>query len=910
MLKIHKVTSATNAKAYYAASDYYTEGQELVGRWGGKLADRLGLVGTVDKARFDRLCDNLHPHADRSLTPRTNDARRVAYDFVFSGPKSFSIVEALASPEERQRLLEAFDAAVTETMEKDVEPDMLTRIRRSGEDVDRKTQNAVWATFDHSTARPVGDHPPDMHRHKHVVVFNATYDPVEHRIKAGQFHDTKRDGEYYAAAFYARLGRRLEAMGYSIDRRGGKEWEIIGVPQAVIDKFSKRTDEVEDEHANRLDKKHPDYDPDYRPEYKHELGAKTRAGKQKELTPAELRTAWYSQLTDAERRELATVFAKQSGPSKEVSPAAAVAFAIAHCSEQLSVVPERELKRVALLHGLGHVLPEAIAAELPRQGVIVRDIDGRTLATTQDLLAEERAIISLAANGRGSVAPVGVPEGLTRVLPDGNRLNDEQWSVVLGLLGSSNRVEIFEGPAGSGKSWSLQKYDEAMRRQGESVVYLAVSSDAVGVLQKHGFEANTVARFLVDQKLQDASRGKRVVVDESSLLGHKDAYRLFDLAGRLDAKLVMMGDEYQHGSVPRGALLRVLKQYGGLTPFRLEEIKRQENSDYLAAAKLLSKGETLAGFDAIDRLGWIKEVSDADRYRQMAAEYVQAVQEKKSVLAISPTWAEARRITQEIREQLRQAGKLGTEEKEFVRLVASNFSEAQRGQASTYRPGQVLVFYQNAKGGFKKGDRLVVADPAKVPISEAKKFQVYEPEKISLSKGDRIRFTSGVRTRDGKHRLSNGATYEVAGFSPGNNIRLENGWIVSKDVGHFRSGFVESSFGSQGRTVDRVLLGISAASLPATNQEQMYVSSTRARERMTLYADQKDAVRRSVERSSAKLAALDLVPKDLVPKKPNAFERVRRHMQRLRRLAVIDRVRQAWEAHRPEREKQVSYGRG
>ena len=72
MLTIYDVTSATDAKNYYASSvspeaasarrDYYSEGQESPGLYGGKLAEELGLAGkSVDKETFDRLCDNLHP---------------------------------------------------------------------------------------------------------------------------------------------------------------------------------------------------------------------------------------------------------------------------------------------------------------------------------------------------------------------------------------------------------------------------------------------------------------------------------------------------------------------------------------------------------------------------------------------------------------------------------------------------------------------------------------------------------------------------------------------------------------------------------------------------------------------------------------------------------------------------------
>lgn len=898
MLRIHEVTSATQAVRYYAASDYYSEGQEAVGRYTGSLATMLGLSGKVDRASFTALCNNLNPASGQPLTPRTNEERRVGKDFVFSAPKSFSIVEGLASEPERQRLLRAFDEAIAETVKEDIEPDVQTRVRTGGADEDRTTGNLLAAAFDHSTARPVGDAPPDPHRHKHLLVFNATFDPVEGRIKAGQFGNIKRDAEYYTAAFYARLAGKLEGMGYAIDRRGGKAWEIAGVPQSVIDKFSKRTEEVEAEHADRLLN-----DPDYRPGNKHELGAKTRSKKQIELTPDELRKAWDRQLTDAERDALGTVFRKEVAKGPAFTPGHAVGFAIAHCGEQNSVVPERELKRVALLHGLGSVTPEQVTAELPKHGVLAAEIDGRRMATTRQLQQEERAIIAFAAAGRGGVRPIGVPDGLER-----GGLNDGQWETVVGLLQSENRVNLFEGPAGAGKSWSLKKFDEGMRLAGRAVTYLATSTDAVDVLKQDSFEANTVARFLLDAKMQEAARGGHVVVDEASMLGHKDAARFFDLAKRLDLKVVLVGDPMQHGSVPRGALMRILKEYGGLKPFRLTQIMRQEDAEYRAAAKRLSEGETLEGFDALDRLSWVKEVVDPEqRYREIAAEYLQAIEDKKSVLVVSPTHAEAAKITQEIRGVLRQAGRLGQEERQFTRLVAVNATEAERGELSTYRPGDVIQFHQNAKG-FRKGDRLVVADPAKVPLSQAGRFSLYRPEVIELASGDRIRFTGTVKTRDGKHKLSNGSTHGVAGFTKDGGIQLENGWVVGADAGHFRSGFVETSFGSQGRTVQRAILAIAADSLPATNQEQMYVSSSRARERMTLYTDDKAAVRQAVQRSSRKLAATDILDRPL-----KAADWLRLQQARQRRLRALTRLRAAWEKtqrkqHQPERER-LSYGR-
>lgn len=888
MLLIWHVTSSTDAKNYYASSvspgaepsrqDYYSEGQESPGRYGGGLAEQLGLWGKqVDKESFERLCDNLHPFRDESLTPRTNDERRIACDMTVSGPKSFSILEAFAGEAERRLLLRAFDESIEETVTADLEPDMACRVRRDGADFNRVTGNLLTASFDHATARPENDESlPDPHRHKHLLVWNATYDAVEGRIKASQLGDIVRDKGYYRSAIYARLASKLEGLGYGIDRRGGNEWEIAGVPQSLIDRFSKRTAQIEAE-AEELGITDA--------ARKAELGAKIRSRKNKELTLPELRTAWAAQMTASEKQAMEAVYAKELPLAPSVSAAECVAFAVAHCSERESVVPERELKRVAMMHGLGSVTPEMIAAELPRCGVLTAEIDGRRMATTRGLQAEENAIVGFAAKGRGTVRPVGVADGLER-----GQLNDGQWQAVCGLLTSASRVNLVEGPAGAGKSTLLQKFDEGMRASGQAVTYLATTTDAAGVLGKDGFEVSTVARFLLDEKLQQVAKGGRVVIDEASMLGHKDAYRLFGLAEKLDAKLVLVGDPMQHGSVPRGATMRILKDYGGIRPFRLTEIMRQERPDYREAARLLSEGDTLAGFDAIDGMGWVKELGGTDRYGQLAADYLQAVKDRKSVLVVSPTHAEAALTTKAIRDALRADGKLGAEERDFTKLVAANATEAERGRLSTYRPGDVLVFYQNAKG-FAKGERLTVADPATVPLAEAGKFQLYRQETVAFAAGDLIRFTSTVKTIDGKHKLANGAVKTVAGFDRQGNIRLDNGWVVSADAGHFRHGFVETSFGSQGKTEQRAMLAMSAASIPASNQEQLYVSASRAKERLTIYTDDKAAIRQAVQRSSRKLAALDL--KNHQKDERRQAEQIR---QRKKRWQFYQRLRAAWAA--------------
>ena len=291
MLRITQQASSDAAKQYYASADYYAEGQEVVGLWGGQGAKMLGLEGPVSKRAFNALCENRDPRTGDRLTPRTKDDRTVGYDFTFSVPKSVSLIYALT---EDRDVLAAFRDSVHETMG-DVEAEMKARVRKDGRNEERTTGNLAYGEFVHFTSRPVQG-VPDPQLHSHCFVANATFDAEEEQWKAGQFRDLKRDAPYWQAAFRVRLANRLQALGYALDRKRD-DFEIAGVSPATIRRFSRRTDKIEE-----LAREKGIEDP----EAKARLGALSRERKDKSLSWAELTHAWDNRLTAPERQSILT----------------------------------------------------------------------------------------------------------------------------------------------------------------------------------------------------------------------------------------------------------------------------------------------------------------------------------------------------------------------------------------------------------------------------------------------------------------------------------------------------------------------------------------------------------------------------------------------------------------------------
>jgi conjugative relaxase-like TrwC/TraI family protein len=877
MLRIVQNTSSAVAKSYFSTADYYAEGQqELKGVWRGKGAARLGLSGTIEKKDWDALCDNRHPETGEKLTARQKSKRRIGYDINFHVPKTISILYGLTGDE---RILDAFRQSVNETMQ-DIEAETKTRVRIGGKNEDRLTGEMVWGEHIHFTSRPV-DGIPDVHLHAHCFALNQTFDKVENRWKAMTIAEIKRDAPFFEARFHSRMSRRMGELGLGVIRTKNG-WEIEGVPASAIGKFSRRTALIEELAATKgiTD-----------PRKKSELGGKTRQRKQKDLTMDELRREWQSRLSDDERSGIAET-AKRVGsppvPEKLQSAAEAAKLAVAHCFERKSVVPERTLLAEALKRSYGEATVEATEQAVREQEIIIGEKEGRRFATTRTVLAEEQRMINFARDGRGACEPLG--NGAHQFKREW--LNDEQKRAVEHVLESTDRVIAIRGAAGTGKTTMMCEAVEAIESGGKKVFTFAPSADASrGVLADAGFkDADTVARLLKDEKLQERIKGNVIWVDEASLLGSHTMRDVFNLADKLEARVILSGDRRQHGSVERGAALKLLETESGLVPAEIKTIRRQQG-EYREAIKALADGKTKQGFERLDALGWIREVPDEVRYKLLARDYVASLNEGKSALVVAPTHREGEWVTDEIRGELRRQKQLDAAQHQFRILKNANLTTAERADSINYAKGDVIVFHQNAKG-FKKGDR-IVAGEAPLPLSQADRFTAFRSDLLPLSSGDIVRITHNGTTKNGQHRLNNGAIFKVKDFTPAGDIRLSNGWVVDKNFGHLAHGYTVTSQAAQGKTVDRVFVGISSASFRAASREGFYVAASRGKEFARFYCDQKEQLLDAISgQSDERISATE-------------FLAGREHRERGEALRRMDRQQQMErESARPSRERE------
>ena len=900
-----------NAKSYFrehlSAGDYYAEGQKVTGEWFGLGAEKLGLAGAVTERDFLRLCEGLHPKTGARLTQRLNASRqkdgqsvanrRVFYDFTISPPKSVSVVALLGD----DRIVAVHEAAVRTAMT-ELERRAGARVRAGGASHSRTTGNVIGAAFRHDTSREL-----DPHLHTHCVLLNATFDPVEQRWKALQAVELFRAQKLAEHAYYHELCKGLRRLGYAAESNR-RDFEIRGVPESVIARFSKRRAQIDAEAKRRLGS---EKDAARLPAVRAQVARDVRRRKTSDAFAANLRGHWRDQLTKPEAEALRKVGSGRAEPASPADIAALMAWADAHVFERRAVAEDHELLALALARGRGL---DFDLAELRRSLAArdyLRDAESATL-TSRDALRCELELVLAARDGRGT-RPTLAPD--FRPSP---RLSGEQDRAVRQILASRDFITLFRGGAGTGKSFALQEVYRGLVAAKRPVVVVAPQRQQALDLQKDGLPADTLSRVLTSRELP---RGAVVLLDEAGQVGGRQLHDLVKLARTHGARLILSGDTRQHGAVAASDALCAIEAYGQLTPAEVTEIRRQDPNRartrsaradigrYRAAVKAASAGDLDASFGILDRLGWVREEPERSRHETVAREFRAATERGESALVVAQTWAEVDAVNRAIRAELANAGRLGPASS-VTTYAGIDATLAQKRDPSSYGDGQSVHFVQRY-GRFAKGDicpvvgtsarGLVVSKNGRrstVSFRYADRLALVAPRTVEIGAGDRLQLKFNGRSLEGAP-LANGELVTVRAVAADGRITVVGHHGGEKTLGPgqrlFRLGYAITSYGSQGKTVDTVLLS-DAGEPGATNRNQWYVAISRARQRALIVTADKTGLRDQIRRDGARPLALDLAGSARAAVRP-AEPRWVRHARAV--IATLHRVRAVQAYHRP-----------
>ena len=767
MLSVANVRTAGGAANYFAADNYYTRADaERSGQWLGKGAEALGLRGVIEASQFEAVLKGKLP--DGSRVGSDNRAHRAGTDLTFSMPKSWSILALVGGD---RRILDAYGAAVRETLAWAEKNFAETRMEVRGKERVVATRNLVIGLFQHDTNRN-----QEPNAHFHAVVANVTQGP-DGKWRALRNDKIWEHNTLLNAMTMARFRLAVEKLGYQVGEYGKHgNFEAVGVPKPVRDAFSSRRAEILDKlstmegkglaarnAANLMTRadKGPVADRQALVNQWREAAGQLGFDPRLVISQANGRAATdigsVSGIGNSVRsigqraRLLAATFAEHLGlrqgdplvprdmgrrTPEQIAAVHAVASAIRHLGEREAAFSRTEIYRSALGFALPTTLPdiEHRVDQLLRQGYLQKGKGAdRNLVTTRDAIGLEQRIITAVETGRGHgtavVAADVAGERLQALsqLKYGLTLNPGQEGAGRLLLASHNRIIAIQGVAGAGKSTVLKPVADILREEGRSVLGLAVQNTLVQMLERDtGIPSMTVARFLrqhqgllegADQaRLAEARaslRGTTVLLDEASMVGNADKEKLVRLANLLQLdRFASIGDRKQLGAVDAGKPFDVMQKAGVETATMNTNLRARDKA--LRDAQYAAQGGHID--EALRHLGPHVVASGNTASVDAAAAWLSLSPAEREVTAIYASGRNLRgQVNEAVQTGLKANGELGPGSLGLTVLSRVNLTREEMRYARSYAAGMVLEVDRRQRGqGLQRGRYEVSAtDPSR-----------------------------------------------------------------------------------------------------------------------------------------------------------------------------------------------------
>lgn len=648
----------------------------------------------------------------------------------------------------------------------------------------------------------------------------------------------------------------------------------------------------------------------------------------------------------------------------------AVRTAIDILSERSSVFSNDHLLEEATKQGLGvadqagieqAVTAFAGAGELIRRESETLDPDTWSFVaadgwTTPEGMRDEQKMLDAEKRGRFAfdgkailerTDAISLVQHMARQAEPGREWNPEQHVAAVGLLSSPHRVTGLQGLAGTAKTTSILKtLAGAAKGKGHEVMAIAPTTDAALKLgealgttdvvamappadatslswEVSGTnDAKTVARHLSQVNRvspADTDRSPVWLVDEASMVSARDMRTLIRSAEQHQARLFLVFDVLQLGSVGAGRAAGQLIE-NKMTTHYLDRIVRQSGAPNMLRAvyDLIDKNPSHAVRHIVKGGSKVLELEkEEERHAAIAKEYVaRSPAFRAQTIVIDPTRAGVRDVSKAIREALNDAKELTGKPIEATLLEDANLTTPERATPTSYRQDQVVRFPQRTNLGQRQiveaGSYLTVDNVRGAEVvlrdKDGKTFtwepragrptvEVYHQEKKEIQVGEQIRWT---RNNESIEAVSGRLAKVVAIDPKSNKIEIQHPskeaykgarhWINLEDRRHqhFDYGWAFTTQRAQGTTAHPIM-HMPSWRINTVNITSALVMMTRTPDKVVMMTDDRRKLVRALgERDGRNEAALDQV----MPTAGEAEREVRR-MAAERAAEIFQKPREA-----------------
>ena len=634
MISIGKV--GANHAAYYIGSNqepdpgpvgYYTgRTGELTGRWAHPGGMNVAAGAPVQPDELRNLLSGRDPQTGEQLgrkyTPGGTFTDRLgiirqrqtcsAFDVTYSVPKSVSAAWAIAPPDIRKHIEEAFGKSAEAAIRYLQTRAVSSRAGAGGTNRIGVPGGAAVARFDHFCSR-AGD--PQMHTHmlfaNRVLCEDGKWRTLDGR---GLYKHAAAASVYAAAVLRAEISQRLGWNWNPVDRT--LHAEISGTPKKLTDHWSKRRAALNREAGRQVavfeETRAREPTPAERVAIWEQAALKTRPPKPGQ--PQDPHRNWREEAAglgiDPAGQNRIWQTAARTGPDRYDRPEHLLQ------TQENPALPDPFLDHLlSLIEQEGNGLEDrdldkhiyaALNAHRPllnthqtgpggtqlvdlhhrkiRAQIEHRLIQHEGLWYSPGMVAAEHAAL------RWLTAPHQNP-ALNRHGLDASGLGEDQTRAARGILNADRRAVVIVGPAGAGKTTMLARVVAAAGAP--NVIAAAPTATAAATLGAAiGAPSNTLA-YLTEHQTALPGDGL-IIIDEATQAPTRQLAQLAGLAARTNSRIVLVGDPAQQTSITLGGLYDALADHPQTPTHVLHELWRFTDREEAAATNLIRRGHPQA----------------------------------------------------------------------------------------------------------------------------------------------------------------------------------------------------------------------------------------------------------------------------------------------------------------------------